>query len=99
MKIKFVGEHRPLLPGMLSVGNAPDGVAADAPVGNSPDGVAADAAASVQDPPDAQGLEDSPDRTEVAPDASASVASDIQPPPSPRSPTPVPSPMDTTFPE
>ena len=42
---------------MLSVGNAPDGVAADsaadAPVGNPPDGVAADAATGVQDPPDA----------------------------------------------
>jgi hypothetical protein len=103
MKIKFTGEHRPLLPAMLPTGNAPDGVAAnaaaDAPVGNPPDGVAADAADGDQDTSDAHALGDSPDRTNVAPDASASVAPDVQPPPSPRSPTPVPSLMDTTSPE
>jgi hypothetical protein len=99
MKFRFNGEIRPLLPAMLPGGNPPADAAADAPVGNPHNGVAADAGDGVQDTPDAHAPEDSPDRTQVAPDASASIAPDVQTPPSPRPPTPVPSPMDTSSPE
>jgi hypothetical protein len=94
MKFRFNGVIRPLLPAMLPGGNFPDdvdaAVAADAPVGNSPDGV--------QDTPDAQASEDTPDRTHDAPNTSASVAPDVQPSSSTRPPTPVPSPQFTRQP-
>ena len=80
MQSKYNGVHRPLLPAMLP------GVNAAADEGNAGGG---------QEPliPDAAGANapvDADEGPSVAPDASASVAIDAQPPPSPRPSTPRP---------